>query len=104
LEVLETMKPKPLDLEIKEEVIEKLKERRGILSKKFVKLWTPFENELFETTVTVTIERVLKEVEKVKKDNPYPEDIFQSLHGKFGRLVWNNCCEELKERILEEVE
>lgn len=35
--------------------------------------------------------------EELRKRNPYPEDVFVSKMGKFGRRVWNCCCDELEE-------
>jgi len=51
--------------------------------------------------IKLTMQKVVEIVERVKKDNPYPDDIFQKdMFGKFGRLVWNNCCD----KILKELE
>ena len=49
-----------------------------------------------------TKRELMKIIERVKKDNPYPDDIFQKNEfGKFGRLVWNNCCDKILEEIRE---
>jgi len=37
--------------------------------------------------------------EKLRKRNPYPKDVFVSKMGKFGRKVWNCCCDELEEML-----
>jgi len=62
----------------------------------------------------------------LRKDNPYPENIFiepteqdykimgevigkigltsDKFHGSWGRVVWNNCCEDIHEIIDEIIE
>jgi len=36
-------------------------------------------------------------VKELRKRNPYPEDVFISEMGKFGKKIWNCCCDELEE-------
>lgn len=69
-------------------------------------------------------EEMLRIVEKVRKDNPYPDDIFiepskedywmmktalsekglipDGFFGSYGRRVWNNCLDKIAEILLNE--
>jgi len=47
------------------------------------------------------LEQIFILLDEVKKDNPYPQDIFKSKFGNFGRQVWDNCIDEIKKRLSE---
>jgi len=67
--------------------------------------WNQIKSEVFkvlEFCKKETEKKLMKIVEKIKKENPYPDDIFQKNEfGKFGRLVWNNCCDKILEELNE---
>ena len=41
-------------------------------------------------------------IEELRAKNPYPEDTHTSAQGKFGREVWNDCCDTLDKLAEEE--
>jgi len=49
-------------------------------------------------------EEMLKEVEDVRKDNPYPSDVFvgiteEGMRGKAAKISWDCCCDAIAERL-----
>ena len=55
------------------------------------------------------IERILEILDYVKKENPYPADIFtgkteEGMRGVAARISWDVCCEKIKKEVLEYAE
>ncbi|MCE7743884.1 MAG: hypothetical protein GPJ52_01990 [Candidatus Heimdallarchaeota archaeon] len=52
--------------------------------------------------MSMEVDKIIEIINDMKKENPYPEDIFVSMKGKAARNSWNVCCEDIIARILEE--
>ena len=96
-----------------EDLTENVKEFDRVLAREVIKM--------INNAITQTRQQALKEVGELDIDNPYPEDIFsepteeqvkrlvevikaggfspEAVFGSWGRKVWNNCKDELKQAI-----
>lgn len=69
------------------------------------------------------MKETIRQIEEIKRNNPYPEDIFiepnwkkvtstlkkaglspDAIFGSWGRQVWNNCCEDIIKKLSEDTE